>query len=91
MVGQDKVREIFDEFIKAKEIPHSVFYGPSGVGKTTFARFIAKELKTNFYEFDGASFSVEELRKVIKKDSLFKPVVFIDEIHRLNKIGRAHV
>lgn len=85
MVGQDKVREIFDEFIKAKEIPHSVFYGPSGVGKTTFARFIAKELKTNFYEFDGASFSVEELRKVIKKDSLFKPVVFIDEIHRLNK------
>lgn len=85
MVGQDKVREKFANFIKQGEIPPSVFYGPSGVGKTTFARILAKELKTDFFEFDGASFSVEELRKIIKQNTLFKPLVFIDEIHRLNK------
>ncbi|WP_267524560.1 AAA family ATPase [Campylobacter sp. MG1] len=85
MVGQNEVRDKFKVFLEKKIIPPSIFYGPSGVGKTTFARILAKELNTIFYEFDGASFSVEEMRKIIKKDGIFKPLVFIDEIHRLNK------
>lgn len=85
MVGQNEVRNKFKVFLEKKAIPPSVFYGPSGVGKTTFARELAKELKTTFYEFDGASFSVEELRKIIRQNSIFKPLIFIDEIHRLNK------
>jgi putative ATPase len=73
--------------IKQKDIPHSLFWGEAGSGKTTLARIIAKELDRDFYEFNATTIKVDDLRKVFAryKDSLLKPVVFIDEIHRLSK------
>ena len=66
---------------------HSFFYGPAGVGKTSLARVVAKELNFSFYEFNATSIKIEQLRKVFQKhqNSLDKPLVFIDEVHRLSK------
>jgi len=66
---------------------HSFFYGPAGVGKTTLARIIAATMDLPFYEFNATSLKVEELRKVFAqyKNALQKPLIFIDEVHRLSK------
>ncbi len=66
---------------------HSFFYGPAGVGKTTLARIIATTMDLPFYEFNATSLKVEELRKVFAqyKNALQKPLIFIDEVHRLSK------
>ncbi|TBR81256.1 replication-associated recombination protein A [Campylobacter novaezeelandiae] len=88
VLGQYELVEIFKRFIAMQKLPHSIFFGPAGCGKTSFARVVAKEFGLDFYEFDGGNFKLEELRKILEnyKNSLYKPFIFIDEIHRLNKI-----
>ncbi|WP_151901277.1 replication-associated recombination protein A [Sulfurimonas hydrogeniphila] len=68
-------------------IGHSFFYGPAGVGKTSLARVIAKTMQLPFYEFNATSLKVEQLRKIFDqyKNALQKPLIFIDEVHRLSK------
>lgn len=70
-----------------QKLPHSLFFGVASSGKTSFARAVAKEFGLDFYEFDGGNFKLEELRKILEnyKNSLYKPLIFIDEIHRLSK------
>ncbi len=66
---------------------HSFFYGPAGCGKTSIARVIADSMKLPFYEFNATSIKIEELRKIFLqyKNTLEKPLIFIDEVHRLAK------
>jgi len=66
---------------------HSFFYGPAGVGKTSLAKIIASKMDMPFYEFNATSIKVEHLRKVFDqyKNTLQKPLIFIDEVHRLSK------
>ncbi|WP_026804874.1 replication-associated recombination protein A [Aliarcobacter faecis] len=75
------------KLIKQKDIPHLFFYGKPGTGKTTLARIIAKELGIDYYYFNATSIKVEDLRKVFDKykGTLMKPLIFIDEVHRLSK------
>lgn len=75
------------KLIKQKDIPHLFFYGKPGTGKTTLAKIIAKEINTDYYYFNATSIKVEDLRKVFDryKNALIKPLVFIDEVHRLSK------
>ena len=75
------------KLIKKKDIPHLFFYGKPGTGKTTLAKIIAKEINTDYYYFNATSIKVEDLRKVFDryKNALIKPLVFIDEVHRLSK------
>ena len=63
------------------------FYGKPGTGKTTLSRIIANESGYDFYEFNATSLKIEQIREVFKryKNSLIKPLIFIDEVHRLTK------
>ncbi len=66
---------------------HSFFYGLAGTGKTSLARIIASTMDLPFYEFNATSLKIEQLRKIFDqyKNALQKPLIFIDEVHRLAK------
>ena len=89
-VGQSHIiapDKVLYKLIKTKEIPHLFFYGKPGTGKTSLAKIIAKEINTDYYYFNATTIKVEDLRKVFDryKNALIKPLIFIDEVHRLNK------
>lgn len=77
--------------LSQKLIPSIIFWGPAGVGKTTIANLIAKELDRSFYTLSAINSGVKDVREVIQKASslgLFGkdiPILFIDEIHRFSK------
>ena len=77
----------FFKLLKNRNIPHSFFYGPPGTGKTTMAKIIAKEMDAPFYILDATSLKVEQFRKIFAthRGTFTKPVIFIDEVHRLSK------
>ncbi len=90
MVGQahllDKEAPL-RKLIETDTLPHIFLYGPPGCGKTTLARIIAGVLDRPFYEMNATTLKIEELRKIFKTytNALQKPLIFIDEVHRLSK------
>ncbi len=90
IVGQQHLlskESAFRILVEKDAITHSFFYGPTGCGKTTLAQVIAKTLKKPFYNLNATTLKVEEIRKIFNSyaNALEKPLIFIDEIHRLNK------
>jgi len=79
------------KMIERDKISSMIFWGPPGCGKTTLARIIANQTKSEFVEFSAVSSGINEVRKVIveagKRLSANgkRTIVFIDEIHRFNK------
>ncbi len=88
--GQDHLtskKSPFRVLLEKKNFPHAMFFGSAGSGKTTVARIVAKSLDAPFYELDATSLKVEQIRTILKNhhNALVKPVIFIDEVHRLSK------
>jgi len=74
-------------FLNTQNPPHCFFFGPPGTGKTTLSRIVANQLKLPYFEKNATSLKVEDLRKIFNdyRNALEKPLVFIDEVHRLSK------
>lgn len=77
--------------LNAGMIPSMILWGPPGVGKTTLAFLIAKELNRNIHVLSAISSGVKDVREVIQRvegAGMFQQkgtILFIDEIHRFSK------
>jgi putative ATPase len=90
LIGQTHLLDkdaVLRKLIKSNALPHTFLYGPPGCGKTTIARVIATILERPFYEMNATTLKIEDLRKIFKEytNALQKPLIFIDEVHRLSK------
>ena len=88
-VGQDEARSNLSVFIEAaknrsKAMDHVLFYGPPGLGKTTLAQIISRELGVNFKMTSGPILAKAGDLAAILTNLDERDVLFIDEIHRLN-------
>lgn len=91
-VGQERIKETLSITIKAakqrsESLDHTLLYGPPGLGKTTLAHVISNEMKSSIKVTSGPAIEkagdlVSILTRLQKGD-----ILFIDEIHRLNKIS----
>jgi putative ATPase len=78
---------ILRKSIEAGNVPSMILWGPPGVGKTTLAYIISKQLNRPFYTLSAVSSGVKDVRDVIARatESQDSPFLFIDEIHRFSK------
>jgi holliday junction DNA helicase RuvB len=90
-VGQDKIRSNLQVFIRAamerrESLDHVLFYGPPGLGKTTLAHIIAHELGSNIRVTSGPALERASDLAGLLTNLNERDVLFIDEIHRLNRV-----
>lgn len=89
-IGQTKVKESLSVYIKAakarkESLDHVLLYGPPGLGKTTLSHIIANELGAQFKVTSGPAIEHAADLAAILTNLNQNDVLFIDEIHRLNK------
>ena len=75
--------------IESGKIPNMIFYGPSGVGKTTVARIIADSTSMTLHKLNGTSASTADIRDVVAEVGTFSGMngilLYLDEIQYFNK------
>ena len=75
--------------IESGQIPNMIFYGPSGVGKTTVARIIAAQTKKRLHKLNGTNASISDIKAIVDElDSIMGYngiLLYLDEIQYLNK------
>ena len=89
VLGQDK---ILYRTIKADRLSSIILFGPPGCGKTSLARVISETTQYKFYKINAVTAGVADIKRVIEETQNFmlnpagKSILFIDEIHRFNKL-----
>ena len=89
VLGKDK---ILYRTIKADRLSSIILFGPPGCGKTSLARVISETTKYKFYKINAVTSGVADIKKVVEETKNFmlnpvgKSILFIDEIHRFNKL-----
>ncbi|MBQ6626033.1 MAG: replication-associated recombination protein A [Ruminococcus sp.] len=86
LIGENKpLRRI----IESGKIPNLIFYGPSGVGKTTLASYIAKVTNRTFKKLNGTTASTSDIKEIFASLDTFEGIngilLYLDEIQYLNK------
>lgn len=89
-IGQEKAKGTLKIFIEAAKsrgeaLDHVLFYGPPGLGKTTLAGIIANEMGTNLKITSGPAIEKPGEMAAILNNLQENDVLFVDEIHRLNR------
>lgn len=89
-IGQEKVKNNLKVFIEAakqrgESLDHVLLYGPPGLGKTTLASIVANEMKVNLKITSGPAIEKPGELAAILNNLSEHDVLFIDEIHRLNR------
>ena len=89
VLGKDK---ILYRTIKADRLSSIILFGPPGCGKTSLARVISETTKYKFYKINAVTAGVADIKRVVEETKNFminpagKSILFIDEIHRFNKL-----
>ena len=89
VLGKDK---ILYRTIKADRLSSIILFGPPGCGKTSLARVISETTKYKFYKINAVTAGVADIKRVIEETQNYmlnpagKSILFIDEIHRFNKL-----
>ncbi|MDO4282678.1 MAG: replication-associated recombination protein A [Clostridia bacterium] len=89
IVGKNK---LLYRLIKADKLTSAIFWGPPGCGKTSLARVIASTTKNKFVTLNATTAGVSDIKRVVEEaQNIFtnptgKVILFIDEIHRFNKL-----
>lgn len=89
-IGQEKIKENLKIYIEAAKqrneaLDHVLFYGPPGLGKTTLAGIIANEMGTHIKITSGPAIGKPGEMAAILNNLSEGDVLFVDEIHRLNR------
>jgi len=92
IVGQEHILaegKPLRRIIESGCIPNMIFYGPSGIGKTTVARIIAENCDMTLYKLNGTNASVADIKEVVAQIGTFAAengiLLYLDEIQYLNK------
>lgn len=92
MVGQRHLLaegKALRNIIESGELPNLIFYGPSGIGKTTLASIIARKTNRKFHKLNGTSAGTADIRAIVNElDTLAAPngiLLYLDEIQYFNK------
>ena len=94
-VGQEHLlgkNKILYRTIKADRLSSIILFGPPGCGKTSLARVISRTTNYKFYQINATTAGVSDIKKVVEETQNFmmnpkgKSILFIDEIHRFNKL-----
>lgn len=89
-IGQEKAKQTLKIYIRAAKergdaLDHVLFYGPPGLGKTTLAGIIANEMEVNIKITSGPAIEKPGEMAAILNNLQENDVLFVDEIHRLNR------